>query len=175
MSYPSDVKESIMKILYSPNAPALRSLARDFGVPKSTIQVWMKTAGMMSSREVNGANKDKYWNPQVKLNAVIKSMTLSEQEFGEFLRQNGLYASLVTQWKEKVLESLVNLNTSKKDSDEKVVDVTKSAKYKNLQLELQRKDRALAEITSLLVLKKKADLLWADEEEKPPQKTEETQ
>lgn len=174
MSYPSDVKESIMKILYSPDAPPLRSLARDFGIPKSTIQVWMKKAGMMSSRDVNGANKDKYWSPQIKLNAVIKSMTMSEQEFGEFLRQNGLYASLVTQWKEKALESLVNLNSPKRHKEETSNDVTKSAKYKNLQLELQRKDKALAEITSLLVLKKKADLLWAEEEEKLPQKTEET-
>ena len=155
MSYPSDVKESIIKILYSPNAPPLRSLARNFGVPKSTIQVWMKKAGMMSSRQINSADKDKYWNPQVKLNAVIKSMSLSEQDYGEFLRQNGLYASLVTQWKEKILESLVNVNAYKKQTEDSAVDVTRSAQYKNLKLELQRKDKALAEITSLLVLKKK--------------------
>lgn len=165
MSYPNDVKESIMKILYSPDAPPLRSLARDFGVPKSTIQVWMKKVGTMSSRQINSADKDKYWSPQVKLNAVIKSTSLSAQDYGEFLRQNGLYASLVTQWKEKILESLVNINSHKKE--EAAADVTKSAKYRNLEKELQRKEKALAELASLLVLKKKADLIWADEEEKP--------
>lgn len=168
MSYPNDVKESIMKILYSPDAPPLRSVARDFGVPKSTIQVWMKKVGSMSSRQINRADKDKYWSPQVKLNAVIKSTSLSEQDYGEFLRQNGLYASLVTQWKEKILESLVNINSHKKE--EVAADIEKSTKYRNLEKELQRKEKALAELASLLVLKKKADLIWADEEEKqiPP-------
>lgn len=173
MAYPSDVKESIMRILYSPNAPTLRSLARDFGVPKSTIQIWMKQARMMSSRQINSADKDKYWSPEVKLNAVIKSMSLSEQDFGEFLRQNGLYSSLVTQWKEKILESLVNANHQKKD--ESKINLARTAEYKNLKQELQRKDKALAEITSLLVLKKKADLLWGDEEEKPLEQTDELQ
>lgn len=163
MSYPNDVKESIMRILYSPDAPPLRSLARDFGVPKSTIQVWMKKAGMMSSRQINSADKDKYWSPQIKLNAVIKSTTLSEQDYGEFLRQHGLYASLVTQWKEKILESLVNVNSHRKEIS---TEVEKTAKYRNLEKELQRKEKALAEITSLLVLKKKADLIWVEEEEK---------
>ena len=96
MAYPSDVKESILKMLYAPNAPALRSIARDFGVPKSTIQCWMKQAGIMSSRQINSADKDKYWNPEIKLEAVIKSMTLADEKYGEFLRKNGLYSSLVT-------------------------------------------------------------------------------
>jgi hypothetical protein len=35
---------------------------------------------------------------------------------------------------------------------------------KELQRDVQRKDRALAETTALLVLKKKADLIWGIEE-----------
>lgn len=173
MAYSTDVKESIMKMLYSPNAPSLRTISRDFGVPKSTIQIWMKQAGMMSSRQINSHDKDKYWSPQIKLEAVMKSMALNEEEYGEYLRQNGLYSSLVTQWKEKVLESLVNSNTRKNEVVK--TDVNKSSEFRNLQKELQRKDKALAEITSLLVLKKKADLLWADEEENPQTKTENQQ
>ena len=37
-------------------------------------------------------------------------------------------------------------------------------KIKELEKELQRKDRALAETTALLVLKKKADLIWGNGE-----------
>lgn len=173
MAYSTDVKESIMKMLYSPNAPSLRTISRDFGVPKSTIQIWMKQAGMMSSRQINSHDKDKYWSPQIKLEAVMKSMSLNEEDYGEYLRKNGLYSSLVTQWKEKVLESLVNSNTRKNEVVK--TDVNKSSEFRNLQKELQRKDKALAEITSLLVLKKKADLLWADEEENPQPKTENQQ
>lgn len=174
MAYPSDVKESIMRMLYSPNAPSLRSISRDFGVPKSTIQVWMKQVGMMSSRQVNSADKDKYWSPQVKLEAVIKSTSLSEEDYGEFLRKNGLYSSLVTQWKEKTLESLVSVNSRQREQQREVSNesVRRSGEYKELKKELERKEKALAEITALLVLKKKADLIWGDEAEKPQPKTE---
>ncbi len=37
-------------------------------------------------------------------------------------------------------------------------------KIKELERDLQRKDRALAETTALLVLKKKADLIWGSGE-----------
>ena len=168
MAYPLDVRESIMKMLYSPNAPSLRAISRDFGIPKSTIQVWMKQVGIMNSKQINSPNKDKYWKPEIKLNAVIKSMTLSEENYGEFLRQNGLYSSLVSQWKEKVLESLVNVNERKKNNPKVIVG--RSTEYQEIKKELEKKDKALAEITALLVLKKKADLLWADEEEKPQKK-----
>ena len=37
--------------------------------------------------------------------------------------------------------------------------------FKMLQREIHRKDKALAEVTALLTLKKKADLLWGVEED----------
>jgi hypothetical protein len=38
-------------------------------------------------------------------------------------------------------------------------------KVKQLEKELRRKDKALAEAAALLILKKKADLLWGSEED----------
>jgi hypothetical protein len=37
--------------------------------------------------------------------------------------------------------------------------------HKLLQAELRRKDKALAEVTALLVLKKKAEAIWGDDED----------
>lgn len=162
-----------MKMLFSPDAPSIRTISRDFGVPRATIQVWMKQAGIMSSRQVNSADKDKYWSPQVKLDAVIKSITLSEDDYGEYLRKNGLYSSLVTQWKEKTLESLVSVSSRERENKTEISkeSIRRSGEYKELKKELQRKEKALAEITALLVLKKKADLIWGEEEEKALSKT----
>jgi hypothetical protein len=36
---------------------------------------------------------------------------------------------------------------------------------KQLKRDLHRKDKALAEVTALLILKKKTDLLWGDNED----------
>ena len=51
-------------------------------------------------------------------------------------------------------------NKKNKAASQKIQD-----EMKQLKSDLNRKDKALAELTALLVLKKKADLLWGDSED----------
>ncbi len=53
-----------------------------------------------------------------------------------------------------------NLNPHKKNDE--IRELKK--KNKELERELHRKDKALAEMSALVVLKKKVELLWGDEE-----------
>ena len=53
-----------------------------------------------------------------------------------------------------------NLNPRKKDDE--IRELKK--KNKELERELHRKDKALAEMSALVVLKKKVGTLWGDEE-----------
>ena len=47
----------------------------------------------------------------------------------------------------------------------KLVKDERDIKIKNLEREITRKDRALAEASALLILKKKAELIWGIKEE----------
>jgi hypothetical protein len=88
---------------------------------------------------------------------------LAEEQQGEYLRREGLHSEHIAGWKKSMeagLESgggsLTAANRTEWAQDKK--------KIKELERDLHRKDRALAETTALLVLKKKADLIWGSGE-----------
>jgi hemerythrin superfamily protein len=94
---------------------------------------------------------------------VIEFEGLDVEKQGEYLRREGLQSEHIAGWKKSMeagLESggggLTAANRSEWAADKK--------KIKELERDLQRKDRALAEATALLVLKKKADLIWGSGE-----------
>jgi len=57
------------------------------------------------------------------------------------------------------------LNPTKKSQQELKELIIEKNKVKQLEKEIRRKDKALAEVSALLVLKKKADLIWGSEED----------
>jgi hypothetical protein len=88
---------------------------------------------------------------------------LNESELSEYCRKQGLYPEQVQHWKEAALKGY--------ESDEKIQQQQLSSrkedkrKIKKLESELRRKEKALAETAALLVLRKKAQAIWGDEED----------
>jgi hypothetical protein len=100
---------------------------------------------------------------QEKLKAVIEFEGLQGDKQGEYLRREGLHGDHIAGWKKRMeagLEEGSGLTAASRT--ERAQD---KKKIKDLEKELQRKDRALAETAALLVLKKKADLIWGSAEE----------
>jgi transposase-like protein len=100
---------------------------------------------------------------QDKLKAVIEFEGLAGDKQGEYLRREGLHSDHIAAWKKRMeggLEGSGGLTAASRS--ERAQD---KQKIKELEKELQRKDRALAETAALLVLKKKADLIWGSGEE----------
>jgi transposase len=93
-----------------------------------------------------------------KFQAVIEFEGLAPDKQGEYLRKAGLHAEHLAAWKKSMQAALAPAG--------KLTDAARAEraedrrKIKELERELHRKDRALAETTALLVLKKKADLIW---------------
>ena len=103
------------------------------------------------------------WKGQDKLAVVIETAALNESELGEYCRRKGLYPEQVQRWKEAALHGY--------ESDEKVQHQQianrkdDKRKIKKLESELRRKEKALAETAALLVLRKKAQAIWGEEED----------
>lgn len=98
---------------------------------------------------------------QEKLKVVIEYEGLPEDKRGEYLRREGLQSEHIVGWKRSMEAGLGGGARSGADRSERAAD---KKKIQELEKELRRKDRALAEATALLVLKKKADLIWGDGE-----------
>lgn len=86
------------------------------------------------------------------------------QAQGEYLRRQGLYGTTVELWEREILEALGKPGRKPKQTPE---EAAKDKEIAALKRDLSRKDRALAETTALLVLKKKAESIWGlvDDEE----------
>jgi transposase-like protein len=105
--------------------------------------------------------KSKEWTPEAKLEAIIKSTTMSENELGEYLRANGLHSSELEQWKQEFYSS--QKGPGRPRIDPELANL--KAKEKELTKDLKRKDRALAEMSARIVLLKKSRLIWGDGED----------
>jgi transposase-like protein len=80
---------------------------------------------------------------------------LSGADLGELLRKEGLHAAQLEEWRRATLTALAGSAGShpKRSAED-------GKRIKVLEREILRKDRALAEVTALLVLQKKAQAIW---------------
>lgn len=161
-TYPAEVKTSILAKALAPNPTSIVKLSEEFNIPYSTIYSWM--TGMLNNK--NAKQVSKVQRPQDKsakdkLQAVIDTMDKTEAERGAYCRQHGIYVNHLDEWKKQMLDGLGAINTKKHKADHLLI----ANEVKQLKRDLHRKDKALAEVSALLILKKKADLLWGDSED----------
>jgi transposase len=100
----------------------------------------------------------KKWSAEDKLKALFETRSLAENDFGMYLRKEGLYSHQVTEWRADVLKSLDEARTrpqaAKRDE--------RDDRIKELEHDLTRMEKALAEASARMMLQKKADLFWAE-------------
>lgn len=114
------------------------------------------------------AKKPKDWTPEEKLQAVVEASQLSDADLGVYLRQKGLHESHLKQWRQEMIGGLQSQAAHKK-AKAKSED---TRRIQQLERELHRKDKALAETAALLVLKKKVQQIWGDEDNSIPLKND---
>jgi transposase-like protein len=110
--------------------------------------------------KINNSKRPDDWSAEDKLKVVMEASLLDDEQFGAFLRSKGLHKTHLDQWRLQMLNGLQN-GSSKKKSRRKNVD---AKRIRTLEKELNRKDKALAETAALLVLKKKVQEIWGDED-----------
>ena len=96
---------------------------------------------------------------------MLAASQLSDAALGEFLRRQGLHREQLEEWKRALEEALAQPRRSGRASGD-------AKRIKELERELVRKDKALAETAALLVLKKKMALLWGDGDDDTPPKSD---
>jgi transposase-like protein len=160
--YSAEFKEKLLAKVFSPNAPSYVELARRAGVPYPTLYQWIsmsKKRKKIRSDDVPTRPKDK--TPETKLQAVFDTLHMTEEERSAYCRKHGLYTHHLDEWKTQILAGLKPIGSK----EDKVEYRQLTIENKNLKKELSRKERALAEASALLILKKKANLIWGDGED----------
>jgi transposase len=106
--------------------------------------------------------KSKEWSPEAKLKAIAETLSMTENQLGEYLRANGLHSSDLEQWKQEFYSSQKAPGRPKLDPE--VAELRN--KEKVLSKEIRRKDKALAEMSAkIILLKKSHEIFGVNEEE----------
>ena len=105
----------------------------------------------------NTKRRPQNWSAEEKLQVIVEYERLDEEARGKYLRERGLYSVDIERWRKEVLGALTKKPKKKGDP--------KDRRIRDLEGELWRKEKALAETAALLVLKKKARAIWGDGED----------
>ena len=147
----------------SPGAPSLIKVANSVGVPLPTLYGWTRkyaSVGVMKKQTPKSTSPKKELTPEEKLQGIINKSTMKENEYGEFLRTSGLHSADVENFKNEYF--LLSKDKGRIKQDPEIALLRKEKK--DLQSDLNRKDKALAEMSARIVLLKKSHLLWGDPE-----------
>jgi len=157
--YNDRFKETMVHKMVGPTAVSATALAAEVGVPQTTLSRWLKDYGRLGSMggEMSSKKRPQNWSAEQKLSAILEYEKLEEEARGKYLREHGLYSVDIERWREEVLGALGKKPKGKKGDP-------KERRIRDLEAELRRKEKALAETAALLVLKKKADAIWGDDE-----------
>ena len=148
--YGQGFKDRAVARLLSPESAALERVAREVGVVARTLERWREDA---QSRPARG----RAWTAAARLEAVITTAALAEAGKSAWCREHGLYPAELDKWRASATAAL-----SEPEEERASPQATRQdrKRIKELERDLLRKDRALAETAALLVLSKKVGAIF---------------
>jgi len=159
--YSEELKASIVARMLPPQNASVPDLAKETGIPKDTLYCWRLKARGRASVGLDQARQGGGFSNEEKFAIVLETASFNELELSEYCQRKGLYPEQITTWKKAFIQGSGSA-ASKIERDQ----LQQQARtIKQLQSELHRKDRALAEAAALLVLEKKVQALWTEPEE----------
>jgi transposase-like protein len=145
-----------------PNQQSVAQVSRDTGIAIPTLYKWKKSFSNIGPAMPNNSIPAHRWDAKAKLDVITAVATMNEIQRSEYCRQHGIFPEQIDQWREQFIESFSS--GSKEQSQPKETAVNRK-KINQLECEIKRKDKALAEAAVLLMLSKKAQAIWGNNEE----------
>lgn len=155
-SYSPHIKQTALEKIQGPAGKSVSEVSEEMGINKNTLYGWVRNSetGEVSKKRRSRRSKMGF---QEKYRLVLEFRDLTEADKGKWLREKGYKEDQIKLW-EKEIETFLGQTEaiSSKEIERELRDTRK---------ELVRKEKALAEVSALLVLKKKVDLLFGRDSE----------
>jgi len=163
MGYPRERKEAVLKKMLPPNNKPIPEIANEEGISQGTLYNWRKAARAEGRLLPDGDQTPQGWVSADKFAAVLETAAMNEAALSAYCRERGLYPQQIQQWREACEQA----NDWDRRQSQRLKEARKAdeQRMKELERELRRKDKALAETAALLVLRKKAQAIWGEPED----------
>ncbi len=160
--------QAVEKALNRSPEITLVEMAGTLGVSRSALQRWItqsKDHELESSSPMptmtNQEKRPQDWTMEERLKLIIESNGLNEEVISELCRGQGVFPHHIKEWKQQIITGTVLSSETKKQVSIK----TLRNEIKALNKDLNRKNKALAETAALLVLQKKVNAIWGNNED----------
>ena len=134
--YSNEFKERAVARLLPPESAEISRVSQEIGVSVATLERWRADA---------------------RLEAVIATAAMDEAQRNAWCREKGIFPSDLEQWRESAMAALAQPAEARATPQETKQD---RRRIKELEKDLRRKEKALAETTALLVLSKKLEAIF---------------
>ena len=169
-TYATGFKARMVQRMAGREGISATALGKMVGVSQDSLSRWLReasvagsTMGPMENQPPSRKRSSRGRTAAEKFQIVLKAAALSGDELGAFLRREGIHEAQLEEWRTKATEAATGaLKAPHAKRSERTPEFRR---IKDLERELLRKDRALAEVTALLALKKKIQELWGDEDD----------
>jgi len=159
--YTNEKKEYALSQMGAPHNKPIAEVARLTGVAEPTLYLWRKQAREQGRAVPGDGQNPEHWSSADKFALVLEAAPLNEAELAGYCRRKGLLVAQLERWRTEVHAALSagqgGGSASERASDKK--------RIRELERDLRRKEKALAETAALLVLSRKYEALWTDGED----------
>ncbi len=174
--YSATVRAKALARMRGPNPVQAAVISKETGISQATLCRWKQeaaTISIMPSKRApkpaavqapapepvgpaptpNKPSRRNRTGPE-KLSVVVRAEGLEGDALGAFLRREGVHFAELERWRKQAAEALSDAPRH-----------APSTEIRNLRADLARKEKALAEMAALIVLKKKVAEIWGDEDD----------
>jgi transposase len=158
MGYSEKHRNVILQKVLPPNNRPVHEVSKETGVAVQTIYKWLNMIKDGSLKYGDVEDTPPCFKTDLeKFSLIIESKSITEDKLGEWLRVNGVHSEHLKLWEQE-------LATKMTVREEKYREENKNLRKELLETkrELNKKEKALAEMAALYTLKKKAEQIWGD-------------
>jgi hypothetical protein len=175
--YKERFKVEMVKRMRAPESLSAGQLALETGIPQPTLSRWLRTAPTIDVmpakkkptdrgrkrklRRRTSAPRSRERTAEEKLQIVLEAAAVPADALGAFLREKGVFEIELMEWRQQALAGIeaTPLTQTRPATPAEV------RRIHELERDLRRKEKALAEAAALIVLKKKVQAIWGDEDD----------
>ena len=159
-TYTLAFREQALAKVYSRGDRTVQSIATDLNMSHHTLKNWMKDENKTTQRSPTAeARRPNDWSAGERLRALLETHALDEQARHAWCREQGVYPEQLHTWRSEIEQGEISSSVLARRELRELKD-----QNKQLEHELKRKEKALAEAAALLVLQKKYQALWEDKD-----------
>lgn len=157
-NYSPAFMESALQKVYNRGDQTIAEVAEQLNINKYTLKSWMRNHQSLKTVSQQ-TPPSQQWSAEQRLLALHESHGLSVEALNAWCREQGLFTHQLTQWRQAFCEPVA---ASSSKAEKQAIKQLQHEKQQ-LERELRRKEKALAEAAALLVLQKKYQALFEDE------------